>query len=308
MNVGVGVGVDIFDPEIIYCVNKIVIEPFINLNFDISIDRSTRKRFLCISFEEELMIDIENTSRNFIMKNGKTISGGSFVVVHNHGGEIYLLNPLTSLSSFYYCFIYSLSDTPEFKPIIVDYKEDETRNRCIYISSIEEVCYTGMNEPIIHLIPKIRWSPTKQIYPQHLKRELNNNLIRIQNDFLNSPSPEYMSDSLPSIVNIEIDEERIDGRQRSPHSQHSQHSQHSPFKSSSSLQSCVVTLDEPKQSKFKCLDCCSIFRKIKERYTSSNLSHKTNPSETNPSETNPNTKITPIYHPDGLPFSTIDLP
>lgn len=199
---------NIFDPEIIYYITKIIIEPFITCNYDrdkykngedcvISFDKSSDKssdnpKYLCVSFGEELLID--NSSIG-IIKKGNHKSLGTIFIFDQNGGSIILKRPLTNISSLYYSYIHTLNELHDFKKTILisDFERKEHQSKTIYISNVDKIIY----KEDIHVLeidktPIGKWNPSKDEYP---------NQIEIKGfKCQDSPLAEIMSDTKESLV------------------------------------------------------------------------------------------------------------
>lgn len=215
---------DIFDPEIIYCVTKITIEPFITCIFDkdkyekgndytIAYLESVENRYLCVAFGEELSPSQIGTSENVIVKKGNHHTMGTVLVVGHKGGTILLNNPLTNISTMYYAYINSLNTSPSFKKVVLIPEKERhsfvSQKDKIYISNVDTVIYkpgSGIPSIEIERVPIGSWSPTMEIYPKRVSvkgwkiQEPPKSPIRIKID--ENPIvlvSEFMTSSLPSI-------------------------------------------------------------------------------------------------------------
>ena len=233
---------DIFNPEIIYCVTKVTIEPFISCIFDkhkyeagddytLAYIESEEKNFLCIAFGEELNVSQFGSINNAVVKKGTHHSMGTVLIIGHKGGTIFLNNPLTNISTMYYSYINNISDSPQFKkiPLIEDEEKQyiSSQKDKIYISNTDTLNYTMSNDGIpsieIRHVPICSWSPSKEIYPKIsiIKGWKMNESIgsTILTDYLRdkpfpsvkidkiiqSPPHELMTDSLPYIIeDVEI--------------------------------------------------------------------------------------------------------
>lgn len=211
---------DIFDPEIIYCVTKVTIEPFITCIFDkntyekgddytVAYIESIENKFLCLAFGEELTIS-GSLAKNVVVTKGNRLMGTVIIVGHK-GGTILFNNPLTNISIMYYAYIGSMSETPQFKKISLIHDEDRhslsSQKDKIYISNIENLSYKpsikGVPSIEIECVPIGSWVPSHEIYPKRYvlkgwKASPNPLSIKID-EIVQEPIPEFMSDSLPSI-------------------------------------------------------------------------------------------------------------
>lgn len=175
---------DIFDSEIIYCVTKIIIEPFITCIFDkdkyekgddYTVDylESTETKYLCIAFGDELTVSKMGLSKNITIKKGSHAMGTIFVV-ENRGGNIILNNPLTNISTMYYDYVDKITDTPVFKKIILISEKDRhnvvSQKNKIYISNTEKISHTNNDIPCIEIerIPVGSWFQTQEVYPKRV--------------------------------------------------------------------------------------------------------------------------------------------
>lgn len=226
---------DIFDPEIIYCVTKVTIEPFITCIFDkdkyekgndytIAYLESVENRYLCVAFGEELTPSHIGSTKNIIVKKSNHHVMGTILVVGYKGGTILLNNPLTNISTMYYAYINSLTESPSFKKVVLIPETEkhslESQKDKIYISNVDTVVYKPVDGiPIIEIerIPVGSWFPTKEIYPKRVpvkgwKEPPPRSPLRIKIDedisvpeFIKSWSnssttqPEFLTNSLPSI-------------------------------------------------------------------------------------------------------------
>lgn len=196
---------DIFDHEIIYCVTKVTIEPFVTCIFDkekyeagndyeISYIESTTNRYLCIAFGEELT---PSQSENIIVKGTHHLMGTVLIAGHK-GGSIHLNNPLTNISTMYYSYINSLNECPSFKKVDLipenERHSTESQKDKIYISSTDTI-FHKLSESTIERVPIGSWFSTRETYPKRV-------LIKgwgVQDVKTKIDDHEFMTSSLPAI-------------------------------------------------------------------------------------------------------------
>ena len=213
---------NIFDPEIIYYVTKIIIEPFITCNYDrdkykngedcvfsfskSSSSNSDNPKYLCISFGEEL--SISNSSFG-IVKKGTHKSLGTIFIFNENGGEIILNRPLTNIASLYYSYIHSSEEFHDFKKTILISESDrkESQNKTIYILNVDKIIYKEDIRMLeIERIPIGRWIQSSEEYPNQIEiKGYNNKIIKYGESPLaeimseSKDSYDYMDNSLPNI-------------------------------------------------------------------------------------------------------------
>lgn len=155
---------DIFDPEIIYCINKIIIKPFIS------------NKYLRISFGEELLVDLP-----FTLIDKMESSIGTIFTIQSNGGVINLRQPLTDISYMYYSYTDGLScNKLEF------FKKTKLIN--VY-GKISDTIYISITEGV----------PTGSLIDKENKNYINSPCIK--EDYSSSPKDEEIVKSVISLPN-----------------------------------------------------------------------------------------------------------
>ena len=124
---------DYFDTEIIYCIKKIIIEPFV-INYTSSYKRSSK--YLHISFGEDLIV--QNEKKNNLIKKYSDSAFGTIFVTGSNGCILDFNTPVININKLYYCYTDSLNETTMFSPLVWNNKGTE-KSSTIIISSTKNI-------------------------------------------------------------------------------------------------------------------------------------------------------------------------